>query len=117
MFKRNIKLYLEDIVTAIRKIEKYTQEISLKFFESDEKTVDAVIRNLEIIGEAANNIPKEVKNKYSDIPWNRIVAMRNKVIHEYFGVDWDILWQTIQEDIPDLKKQINKMIKNVVQKK
>ncbi|MFH1890869.1 MAG: DUF86 domain-containing protein [Candidatus Kuenenbacteria bacterium] len=116
MPKRNIKLYLEDIRVAIRKIEKYTEEVSLKLFESDEKTIDAVIRNLEVIGEAVNNIPKQTRDKYPNVPWRKIISMRNKVLHEYFGIDWDILWQTIKEDIPELKKQINKIRKNVVKR-
>ena len=77
MSKRDISLYLEDIKIAIKKIEKYTKEISLKFFESDEKTIDAVVRNLGIIGEAASNIPKEIRNKYADIPWRKIIRMRS----------------------------------------
>jgi uncharacterized protein with HEPN domain len=109
MSKRNLKLYLDDIRAAIKKIERYTKELSAKDFASDEKTIDAVIRNLGVIGEAANNIPSGVRSKMPDIPWRKIIAMRNKVIHEYFGVDWEILWQTIEEDLPELKKQIRKL--------
>src|SRR3989338_7386831 len=107
MSQRTPKLFVDDIKESIKKIEKYTKEISEKFFESDEKIIDAVVRNLEIIGEAANKMPAEFKSKHKDIPWKKIVGMRNKVIHEYFGVDWEILWDTIKEDIPKLKKQIN----------
>jgi len=71
--------------------------------------VDAVVRNIEIIGEAANNIPEEIKIKFPDVPWHRIIGMRNKVIHEYFGIDLDILWKTVQKRIPELKKQIHKI--------
>ncbi len=106
MSKRTPKLYIDDIKGSINKIEKYTKEISKKVFESDEKTIDAVVRNLEIIGEAASQLSKSFKDKYKGIPWREVIGMRNKVIHEYFGIDWDVLWYTIQDDIPELKKQI-----------
>lgn len=109
MPKRNTALYLKDIETSIKRIEKYAKGLSFNSFKNDQKTVDAVIRNLEVIGEAVSNIPKEFKARYSDIPWRKIIDMRNKVIHEYFGVDFEILWETIQEDIPELKKKINKI--------
>ncbi len=106
---RNSNLRIADIKQAIRKILNYTKEIDEKFFETDEKTIDAVIRNLEIIGEAAKHIPIETRKRHPEIPWKEIIGMRNKVIHEYFGVDWEILWQTVSEDIPQLKKQIAKV--------
>lgn len=104
--KRGINLYVYDIKVSIAKIERYTKGILLGNLKKDEKTIDAVIRNLGIIGEAAKNIPKEVKDKYRDVPWREIIGMRNKVIHEYFGVDIDILWKTIKEDLPMLRKKI-----------
>jgi len=110
MSKRNINLYLLDINSAINNIIKYTKNLSLAKFRKDGKTIDAVIRNLEIIGEAANNLPREITIVNSDIPWDKIIAMRNKVIHEYFGVDVDILWQTIKEDLPELRKQIKRLL-------
>ena len=87
MSKRGIKLYLEDIKDSIRKIEKYTLGVGLDKFSRDEKLVDAVVRNLSIIGEAVINIPKEIKGKNPDVAWKEIKGMRNKVIHEYFGID------------------------------
>ncbi len=80
-------------------------------FENDERTVDAVIRNLEIIGEAARNIPLELRDKYSDIPWRRIVGLRNVVIHDYFGVDLEIIWEIITKDLLDLKEKIKGILK------
>lgn len=106
MSKRLPELYLQDIIQSISKIEKYTKDLSFEDFTKDWKTIDAVVRNLEIIGEAAKNIPKEVIEKHNQIPWHLMVSMRNKVLHEYFGVDVDILWQTIREDLQKLKKQI-----------
>ncbi|MDO8639209.1 MAG: DUF86 domain-containing protein [Candidatus Daviesbacteria bacterium] len=109
MSKKSPHLYLEDILTSIIKIEEYINGFSLESFTKDQKTIDAVIRNLEIIGEAANNIPEEYIEKYTDIPWQEMISMRNKVIHEYFGIDIEILWQTIREDLPKLKEQIKKL--------
>ncbi len=109
MSDRPIKLYLVDIQEAIRKIESYTKGMSLDKFKSDIKTIDAVIRNIEIIGEAAKHIPTEVRLKHIEIPWKEIIGTRSKVIHEYFGVDESILWQTITEDLSKLKKQIKQI--------
>jgi uncharacterized protein with HEPN domain len=72
----------------------------------DQKTIDAVIRNLEIIGEAAANVPREIQDLYVDIPWYQMKGMRNILIHEYFGVDNDVLWNTIQKDLPVLKEKL-----------
>ena len=71
--------------------------------------IDAVVRNFEIIGEAAKNLSRKTKSRLSDIPWEDITGMRNKMIHEYFGVDLEIIWKTIQEAVPDLKKAIKKV--------
>lgn len=107
--KRELKLYLEDIKICIDSIEQYTANMTPEEFKKNKMAVDAVVRNIEIIGEAVNNIPEEIKIKFFDVPWHRIVGMRNKVLHEYFGVDLDILWKTVQKRIPELKKQINKI--------
>lgn len=93
-------MYLQDILTSLSRIEDYTKSLSFKDLENDWKALDAVIRNLEIIGEAAKNIPKQVAEKYPGIPLDKMISMRNKVIHEYFGVDLEILWKTIKEDLP-----------------
>jgi len=113
MSKREIGLYIEDIKDSIKKIEKYTKNIDFKEFISDAKTIDAVVRNLSIIGEAVRNIPKDIKTNYPDVAWKETMGMRNKVIHEYFGVDEDILWETIKKDLPVFKKQISKLSKNL----
>ena len=82
------------------KIERYCQTLTYEQFIEDDKTKDAVIRNLEVIGEAANNIPDNIKKKFPDIAWRVITDMRNKLIHEYFGVSYPIVWETIQSDLP-----------------
>ena len=111
MPKRSTALYLGDILDSITKIEKFTKSVSLEKFLKDELTIDAVVRNLEIIGEATRQMPERFKDKQPDIPWAKMISMRNKVIHEYSGVDAEILWQTIQEDLPQLKKLIRKLHK------
>ncbi len=113
MSKRGIKLYLEDIQDSIRKIEKYTRGSDFEKFSRDEQMIDAVVRNLSIIGEAVRNIPKEVKAKNPNVAWNEIKGMRNKVVHEYFGIDEEILWKTIQDDLPIFKKQVAKLLKTI----
>jgi uncharacterized protein with HEPN domain len=94
---RDYKLYLHDIKEAIEKIETFTKEFTFEEFVKDAKTVDAVIRNLEIIGEAAKHIPKRVKERHSDIDWKAMAGMRNILTHEYFGVRMGIIWKTIGE--------------------
>ncbi|MBU1165255.1 DUF86 domain-containing protein [Patescibacteria group bacterium] len=111
MSKRNIKLYIDDIKDAVSKIDKYSKGLSFDKFNKNNLVIDAVVRNLEVIGEAAKNVPTDFKNEHKDIPWNKIAGMRNIIAHEYFSVDLEILWQTVQQDIPELKKLINK-IKN-----
>lgn len=109
MSKRTAQLYLEDILSSIVAIEEFTKEMTFQDFQNDKKTVDAVVRNLEIIGEAANNIPQELKENYSTIPWRDMISMRNKIMHEYFGVDTEIMWKTIQEDLPSLKTKVENL--------
>ncbi len=111
MSKRGVRLYIEDVKDAIQKIEKYTIGLDFDTFVKDEKTIDAVIRNLSIIGEAVKNFPNELRSKYPQIPWKEITGIRNKAIHEYFGIDEDILWKTIKEDLPPFKKQISEILK------
>jgi uncharacterized protein with HEPN domain len=114
MPKRKNKLYLQDIKESIRRIEKYTEGVNFEKFRRDKKTIDAVVRNLSVIGEAVKNIPKEIKDKNSNVAWKEILGMRNKVIHEYFGIDEEILWKTIKDDLPLFKKQILNILKSIV---
>ena len=109
MSKRNEKLYIKDILSAIKHIENYTEGISFEKFSDDQMIIDAVVRNFEIIGEAAQKISQKTKFSAPEIPWQDIVGMRNKIIHEYFGVDLEIIWRTIQEALPVFKKAIKKI--------
>ena len=110
MSERGAKLYLTDIVDALEKIENYTRGFSFEKFASNDQAIDAVVRNFEVIGEAARNMPNEVVSAHPGIPWEKMVSMRNKVIHEYFSVDEEIVWKTIQEDLAGLKDQIAKIL-------
>lgn len=87
------------------------ENFNFEKFEKDEKTIYAVIRALEIIGEAIKNIPASVKRSHKEIPWKDATAMRNKLIHEYFGVNIKVVWKTIKEDIPELKEKMSELLK------
>lgn len=116
MKKRLQSLYLKDIVDAITKILEYTKNVSYDDFCEDAKTIDAVVRNYEIIGEAAKSISGEIKSAYSDVPWKEMIGMRNKVIHEYFGVDTDIVWETTRSILPGLKTSLEDIYKSELKK-
>lgn len=101
--KREYSDYIEDIIDAIQNIENFTEGMTFDVFQGDTKTAFAVIRALEIIGEAVKNISESIKNNYPDIPWKEMAGMRDKLIHEYFGIKYQIIWDTIKEEIPNLK--------------
>jgi uncharacterized protein with HEPN domain len=106
MSHRSWKFRIEDIIEALDRIFRYVQDLNYDGWIKDQKTIDAVIRNLEIIGEAAANVPQEIQSLYVDIPWYQMKGMRNILIHEYFGVDNDVLWNTIKKDLPVLKEKL-----------
>lgn len=108
--KRDYKLFIEDIFDSILKIEAFVDKMKYKDFVADDKTLSAVVRKLEIVGEAAKNIPKEIRVKYKDIPWSDLAKMRDKIIHFYFGVDYEIVWKVVKERLPDLKIDIKKIL-------
>ena len=104
--KKDDAVYLKHILDAINRIEEYTQNIKHRDFIKNHLIQDGVIRQIEIIGEAAKRVSNGIKEKYKDIPWKDIVGMRNKLIHNYFGVDIDAVWETVKKDIPVLKKKL-----------
>ncbi len=103
-------MYLEDLLLATERIAEYIEGYTFDQFERDYKTVDAVIRNFEIIGEASKNIPKEIKDKYSEVPWSEMYLMRNKISHEYFGIDHEIIWDVATNHLPENRKQIKQVL-------
>jgi len=107
MSKRDIILFLEDISEAIERISDYIENYSKEEFQNDQKTIDAVVRNIEIIGEAVSNLPEEFRDNYPHIPWKKIVGVRNIVIHKYFGVDTNTLWVIIHEQLPEFKLHLS----------
>ncbi len=111
MSKREYRDYLNDIYYSIKDVETFTKGMSRKDFLNDRKTLNAVVRSIEIIGEAAKHIPKSIRDKTPVIPWKKIVGMRNKITHEYFGVDYNIVWKTAKHFLPKLKTQVSKLIK------
>lgn len=107
---RDYKLYLDDIIKATRKIEKYTRNLSLGQLKKKELVVDAVARNLGIIGEAAKNIPANIKNKYPDVEWKKIAGLRDILVHAYFGIDLEVVWDIIKNNLPELKRKVSKIL-------
>jgi uncharacterized protein with HEPN domain len=112
--QRDYRDFLNDILVSIDEILEFTKNATFEDFKNNRMMKYSVIRCLEVIGEASSKIPPSVQNKYNQVPWKDIVAMRNKVIHEYFGVDTDILWQTVKEDIPALKPLIQQIIDSLL---
>jgi len=115
--KREIGDYIEDIISSMDKTKDFIENMSFKEFIQDDKTVFAVVRALEIIGEAVKNIPDNYRKEYPEIPWKDIAGMRDKVIHEYFGVKLERVWETIKKDIPYLKPFFEKIMKDLEDKK
>jgi uncharacterized protein with HEPN domain len=113
MPKRGDKEFLLDIIEAIKRIELYTKELSYQDFLQKIETQDAVVRNFEIIGEAVKNISKNLKTKYNNLQWKEIAGMRDKVIHFYFGVNWDIVWKAAKNSLPQLKEKIEGILKKI----
>lgn len=111
--KRKICDYIEDILEAMTSAMEFTKDLSYEEFVKDKKTVYAVIRAIEIIGEAVKNIPEEIRNNYPDIPWRSMSGMRDKVIHGYFGVKVERVWEVVKRDIPNLKPKFEKMLSEI----
>ncbi|MBI5306009.1 DUF86 domain-containing protein [Candidatus Wolfebacteria bacterium] len=113
MSKRNLEIFIKDILESIERIESYTRnKTEDEFFDNYEKQ-DAIMKRLEIIGEAIKHIPKKFKERYSEIPWKKIAGMRDVLIHEYFGIIMERVWDVAKNDIPKFKKQISELLKNL----
>jgi len=109
--KKDYILFLEDILNAIEKIQRYTRGLTLEGLSSNDMATDAILRNFEIIGEAAKNVPEKVKRKYPFVEWKEAIGFRNVLIHDYFGIDLEAVWDTVRKNIPSLKNNIMKVLR------
>ena len=109
MSKREWKLFVEDILESIELIESYVANMNFDNFKNDRKTIDAVVRNLEIIGEAARNISDEIKNKYQNVDWKGMIGLRNRIAHGYFGINLTIIWEILKQELPPLKEKMKQI--------
>jgi len=110
---RKDKAYLQDILDAISDIEKFLEHVTREEFNRDKEKQYAVLRALEIIGEATKNLSKELRSKYRKVPWRGIAGMRDKLIHMYFGVKLDLVWETVKNKLPELKGQIKEILREI----
>lgn len=108
--KREVNLFIKDILGAIEKIEEFVKGMDFEEFVRDDKTASAVVRKLEIIGEASKNIPELIKQKYNLLPWKEMARMRDKISHVYFGVDYEIVWKVLKERLPEIKPIIRDIL-------
>ncbi len=113
MSERRDEQYVADILDCIDKIQRYTANMSRDAFFVDEKTIDAVVRNIEIIGEAATRLSLSFKNRVNDIPWPQIIGMRHRIVHDYFLIDLKHVWSVVSDEIPKLKSRIEPHLGNV----
>ncbi|MBF0567159.1 MAG: DUF86 domain-containing protein [Nitrospirae bacterium] len=114
MKKREYRDYLNDIAESIDDAISFIKDMTYKEFITDKKTIYAVVRSIEIIGEASSHIPKLIRDKAPDMPWSEMKGMRNRIAHEYFGIDNKITWDTVEHDLPKLKPQIAELIRQVM---
>lgn len=110
MSSRSFKVLLEDMLDAIGQIDVYTAEMDEAEFSKDRKTQDAVVRNLEVLGEAAGRLPGSYREQHAEIPWAMVRGMRNRIVHAYFGVDLQLIWEVVQDDLPPLKSHVAELL-------
>ncbi len=110
---RIYSLYLQDIVEASERIDSYVKDVAYNEFKMDQMRIDAVIRNLQIIGEAVKKIPDSIRDVYPNIAWQEIAGMRNRVTHVYFNVDINIIWDVVQSELPSFQAQIQQILEEI----
>jgi uncharacterized protein with HEPN domain len=113
MSKRDWTLFLQDMLESIENIAQYTSGMGFQDFLKDTRTRDAVVRNLEVLGEAARKLPSGIRERYPEIPWTQIVGLRNRLIHGYFLVDYGIVWEIVQDELPQLRKRLEQIMREV----
>jgi uncharacterized protein with HEPN domain len=111
LIKREFILYLEDMLQSMNRIEEYLGELDFRKFKMNYLVVDAIIRNFEIIGEASKNIPADIQEKYPEIPWRKMYGLRNLIAHEYFGIDYEMIWEIAKNNLPGNRIDLQKIIK------
>jgi uncharacterized protein with HEPN domain len=111
--KRTYRDYILDVLSSIQEIEEFTEGMEVGEFIGDRKTVNAVIRSLEVMGEAAKKIPAEIRNRHPKIPWKYLAGIRDKLIHEYHGVDLEIVWEVVKKEIPPMKPKFEKILEEL----
>ncbi len=109
--EREYILYLEDMRQSMERIEEYLGDLDFTHFKMNYMVVDAIIRNFEIIGEASKNIPKNVQIKYPEIPWKKMYGLRNLIAHEYFGIDYEMIWEIEKNNLPQNRKDLQSILK------
>ena len=109
--KREFILYLEDMLQSMDRIEEYLSSLDFKKFKQTYLVVDAIIRNFEIIGEASKNIPIYIQQKYPEIPWKKMYGLRNLIAHEYFGIDYEMIWEIARKNLPQNRIDLIEIIR------
>ena len=113
MKKRDYGDFVQDILDSVNDVGNFIKGMDFKEFIKDKKTIYSVVRAIEIIGEATKNIPEQIRKKYPDVPWKKMAGMRDRLVHEYFGVDLEILWGTAKEDVPQLKVPVSNVLEDL----
>jgi uncharacterized protein with HEPN domain len=110
---RDFADYVSDMLNSLKELEQFTAGMNFETFARDRKTINAVVRSLEVMGEAAKRIPEDIRTRHAAIPWKRIAGMREKLIHQYWGVDTEIVWTVIKEELPPIKPLIENVLRNL----